>query len=341
MTKTKAGPVSGERIKSFVERVEKLMEERKAIGGDIRDVFAEAKGVGYDVRTMRKLIQIRAQDAADRAEQETLLDVYMHAVGMEGTNLTIVQPTEEELEERAGRIIAEVDRCMALVTAGKPPKIDDIKDLIGCSTGKAHKLRGFVTARLSQSNSFHRENENPPALTAEEEEALWQEFRRDDDAEDLDLDQNEVQQSGTTIFAESANNESCELCPVPPGSVTPDNDGNGLRTKGRAEPLADTARGHSSAGCDDALAFDGPTTQSEDRASPGPHDTQHASDCAVHNEPAYPAGPCDCGTSGDTRGEAPANPPPMSDEEALSRLQEVEAEFRRALRSKTEQVRVG
>jgi uncharacterized protein (UPF0335 family) len=164
MTKTKAGPVSGERIKSFVERIEKLMEERKAIGGDIRDVFAEAKGVGYDVRTMRKLIQIRAQDAADRAEQETLLDVYMHAVGMEGTNLTIVQPTEEELEERAGRVIAEVDRCMALVTSDKPPKIEAIKDLIGCSTGKAHKLRGLVEKRLGQFSRLSacdRENENP------------------------------------------------------------------------------------------------------------------------------------------------------------------------------------
>ena len=64
--KTKAGPVSADRLKSFVERIEKLEEERRAIGGDVKDVYSEAKGV----------------DAADRAEEETLLDVYKHALGM-------------------------------------------------------------------------------------------------------------------------------------------------------------------------------------------------------------------------------------------------------------------
>ena len=57
--KTKAGPISADRLKSFVERIEKLEEERKAIGGDIRDVYSEAKGVGYDIKTMRKIISIR------------------------------------------------------------------------------------------------------------------------------------------------------------------------------------------------------------------------------------------------------------------------------------------
>ena len=68
--KVKAGPVSADRLKSFVERIEKLEEERKAISGDIRDVYSEAKGVGYDVKTMRKIISIRKVDAADRDEQE-------------------------------------------------------------------------------------------------------------------------------------------------------------------------------------------------------------------------------------------------------------------------------
>ena len=80
--KTKAGPISADRLKSFVERIEKLEEERKAIGGDIKDVYSEAKGVGYDVKTMRKVVSLRQMDAADRAEQETLLDVYKHALGM-------------------------------------------------------------------------------------------------------------------------------------------------------------------------------------------------------------------------------------------------------------------
>ena len=80
--KVKAGPVSADRLKSFVERIEKLEEERMAISGDIRDVYSEAKGVGYDVKTMRKIISIRKVDAAERDEQEQLLDVYKHALGM-------------------------------------------------------------------------------------------------------------------------------------------------------------------------------------------------------------------------------------------------------------------
>jgi uncharacterized protein (UPF0335 family) len=82
VTKKKAGPISAERLKSFIERVEKLEEERHAIGSDIRDVYSEAKGVGYDVKTMRKIVGLRKLDAADRAEQEALLDTYKHALGI-------------------------------------------------------------------------------------------------------------------------------------------------------------------------------------------------------------------------------------------------------------------
>ena len=81
-TKTKPATVAADRLKSFVERIEKLEEERKAIGGDIRDVYSEAKGVGYDVKTMRRIVSLRRMDAADREEQETLLDTYKHALGM-------------------------------------------------------------------------------------------------------------------------------------------------------------------------------------------------------------------------------------------------------------------
>ena len=80
--KTKAGPISADRLKSFVERIEKLDEERKAISDDMRDVYSEAKGVGYDVKTMRRVVSLRKMDAADRAEQEALLDTYKHALGM-------------------------------------------------------------------------------------------------------------------------------------------------------------------------------------------------------------------------------------------------------------------
>lgn len=80
--KTKVGPISADRLKSFVERIEKLAEEKDAISGDIRDVYSEAKGVGYDVTALRAVVALRKKDAADRDEQEQLLDVYKHALGM-------------------------------------------------------------------------------------------------------------------------------------------------------------------------------------------------------------------------------------------------------------------
>lgn len=81
-SRNRPGGMNVGRLKGFVERVEKLEEERRAIGSDIKDVYSEAKGVGYDVKTIRKIIALRRMDAADRAEEETLLDVYKHALGM-------------------------------------------------------------------------------------------------------------------------------------------------------------------------------------------------------------------------------------------------------------------
>lgn len=77
----KAAPGS-ERLKSFVERYEKLAEERKAIGGDMSDVLSEAKGVGYDPKTIRWAIAERAMDMADRAERDALRDTYAVSLGL-------------------------------------------------------------------------------------------------------------------------------------------------------------------------------------------------------------------------------------------------------------------
>jgi uncharacterized protein (UPF0335 family) len=71
-----------DQLKAIIERVERLNEEKKAISDDIRDVFAEAKGNGYDVKVLRAVIRLRAQDANERAEFETLLDTYCHALGI-------------------------------------------------------------------------------------------------------------------------------------------------------------------------------------------------------------------------------------------------------------------
>jgi uncharacterized protein (UPF0335 family) len=69
-------------LKSIIERVEKLEEDKSAIASDIKDIFAESKGNGYDVKTLRKIIALRKQDAAERDEQEHLLDTYKRALGM-------------------------------------------------------------------------------------------------------------------------------------------------------------------------------------------------------------------------------------------------------------------
>jgi uncharacterized protein (UPF0335 family) len=71
-----------DQIKSIIERVERLEEEKKTIGDDIRDVYTEAKGNGYDVKALRTIVRMRKQDADARREQETILDLYMHALGM-------------------------------------------------------------------------------------------------------------------------------------------------------------------------------------------------------------------------------------------------------------------
>ncbi len=76
-----ATTVAGERLKSFLERVERLEEEKSTIAGDIKEVFAEAKGEGYDTKTMRKVIRLRKMDKAKRQEEEALLDLYLSALG--------------------------------------------------------------------------------------------------------------------------------------------------------------------------------------------------------------------------------------------------------------------
>lgn len=74
--------VAVDQLKSIIARVEKLEEEKAGIATDIRDVFTEAKGNGYDVKAIRTILKIRKQDAAEREEAENILDTYMHALGM-------------------------------------------------------------------------------------------------------------------------------------------------------------------------------------------------------------------------------------------------------------------
>ncbi|BEV44789.1 DUF2312 domain-containing protein [Afipia carboxidovorans] len=74
--------VAAAQLKSIVERIERLEEEKDGISSDIRDVYAEAKGTGYDVKALRTIVRLRKQDADEREEQEAILETYMHALGM-------------------------------------------------------------------------------------------------------------------------------------------------------------------------------------------------------------------------------------------------------------------
>lgn len=76
------GGIAADRLRSIIERVERLEEERKALGEDISDILAEAKGAGFEVKVVRQILRIRKQEPAEVEEQETLLDLYRRALGM-------------------------------------------------------------------------------------------------------------------------------------------------------------------------------------------------------------------------------------------------------------------
>lgn len=81
--------VARDQLRSYIERIERLEEEKKTIGDDIKDVYGEAKAMGFDTKILRKVIAIRKQDQNERMEQEAILDTYLHALGM------IEAPAEE------------------------------------------------------------------------------------------------------------------------------------------------------------------------------------------------------------------------------------------------------
>ncbi|QEO17835.1 DUF2312 domain-containing protein [Acetobacter vaccinii] len=76
------GGIAADRLRAIIDRVERLEEERKALSGDIKDIFTEAKSAGFDVKVLRQIIRIRKQEPAEVEEQENLLDIYRRALGM-------------------------------------------------------------------------------------------------------------------------------------------------------------------------------------------------------------------------------------------------------------------
>ncbi|GBQ42288.1 hypothetical protein AA19596_2495 [Acetobacter fabarum DSM 19596] len=81
-TDAAVGGIAADRLRSIIERVERLEEERKALAGDIKDIFTEAKSAGFDVKVIRQIIRLRKLEPSEVEEQETLLDIYRRALGI-------------------------------------------------------------------------------------------------------------------------------------------------------------------------------------------------------------------------------------------------------------------
>lgn len=90
---TVIGNIDAGHLESFINRIERLDEEKTAIATDIKEVYAEAKSMGYDIKTMKQVVALRKQNPADREEAEYLLDVYKRALNLVGEN---VDPNEEK-----------------------------------------------------------------------------------------------------------------------------------------------------------------------------------------------------------------------------------------------------
>ena len=77
------GGIAAERLRQLIERIERLEDEKAALAADVREIYAEAKAVGFDAKVMRQIINLRKMDTADQQEMEALIDTYKHALGME------------------------------------------------------------------------------------------------------------------------------------------------------------------------------------------------------------------------------------------------------------------
>jgi len=99
---TTFGGVSGEQLRQYISRIEQLEREKSDIADNIRDVFAEAKGNGFDPKVMRQVLKIRKMEAHEREELEAVLDVYLHAMGMlPGAGISDQDQEQDQAQEAA------------------------------------------------------------------------------------------------------------------------------------------------------------------------------------------------------------------------------------------------
>ena len=119
-------------LRQFIEQIERLEEEKKAIAGDIKDTYLEAKATGFDVKAMRKIISLRKKSKTEREEEETILQTYMHAMGMAGT------PLDEWAERQAAK--NDGAKCEATISINGGPQLP-VKEA-------AAEVRRRIKARL-------------------------------------------------------------------------------------------------------------------------------------------------------------------------------------------------
>ena len=96
------GGIAADRLRSIVERIERLEEERKVLGEDIKDIYTESKSAGFDPKVVKQIIALRKKDPEEVSEQDALLDLYKRALGMQ-PDLPFVEPAEGNVVAMAGR----------------------------------------------------------------------------------------------------------------------------------------------------------------------------------------------------------------------------------------------
>lgn len=159
--------IAREQLRAFIERIERLEEEKKSIADDIRDVYAEAKGNGYDVKVMRQIVRLRKQEAHERQEEEAILELYKHALGMlsvapDATAHSIQtirnSDNSEELLRPAMRIFVEekkvsfslLERKLKLSAAKASKIVTRLEELGYISSVKAGGQRSILKENLDE-----------------------------------------------------------------------------------------------------------------------------------------------------------------------------------------------
>lgn len=321
-----------DKLKRVIEDIEATETAIKDLSAHKREVYA---GVAdeFEPKVLRKIIQRRKMDPESRTRDDDLLDQYESALGMTGNLVKAAasgDATYDEAAEAAGVSRRTMARRVAQAKSAKSHGNGTDPDgviLEGEEAGRGGEtlLRTAIDSGCLLASAAGREPaafpSTPPqpehhsTVAVAIEDAGRPDLTPSGDAPSVG-ENSELQgrmanakegqrNTGDTVLAPPIS--SCGPCPVPPGSVAPTSDGNGLRTKGKAEPLADLPREHSSASRDGALAESVTTSQCEDRASPGPQDISR-------------------------RIEAP---PSISDEQAVESMLASAAIFARAKESRT------